>query len=226
MKIIVYVEGPSDGGALKRLLFRTIENARVQGVGLEFLPLGSKKNVIFKAAGRAINILQNSYSDDVFALPDLYPPNVGQPHTTSDELKGILIEQFHRRWVECHVDAVSLLPRFHTHCLKHDLEALVLAAEEGLKGHLRLRHTFPVRWVRPVENQNMSDPPKRVIERLFRAQGRHYVDTIDAPAVLARADVDTIAQRCPQCFGPFHRDLVSVASSAGSNQRKTKESLI
>jgi len=49
-------------------------------------------------------------------------------------------------------------------CLIHDLEVLLLAAEESLLADRQLPEPT---WIKPVEEQNHGNPPKRVAERLF-----------------------------------------------------------
>ena len=48
-----------------------------------------------------------------------------------------------------------------------------------------------------------EEPSKRVVERLFAERRQRYQDTLDAPLILGRCDYLEIADRCPQCFGPF-----------------------
>jgi len=66
---------------------------------------------------------------------------------------------------------------FRIHCLKHDLEALLLAAPETLRQRLKTTAALQGRWRRPVEDQNDQQPPKRIIEDLFdqyRKKARVY----------------------------------------------------
>jgi hypothetical protein len=60
-----------------------------------------------------------------------------------------------------------------------------------------------------VEEQNDEHPPKSVVEGLFRRYRPKpgYVDTIDAPWILERAELSAIEKACPQCFAPFVADL-------------------
>ena len=37
-----------------------------------------------------------------------------------------------------------------------------------------------------------------------------YVNTIDAPQLLAGVNPEEIAKRCPQAFGPFYRELTGL----------------
>jgi hypothetical protein len=85
----------------------------------------------------------------------------------------------------------------------HDLEVLLLAAEEQLMERCRLTAAG---WTKPVEQQNQDDPPKRVVQRLIP----HYEPGVDGPSILAGADYRVIASRCPNGFGRFVAFLESV----------------
>lgn len=212
MKVIIYVEGPSDRDSLSALLASLITQAAQGGCLIQFIPTEGKRPLMTKVPLRAVNILRNDRKARVFALPDLYPPNIVHPHSSYDQLKQALIDDFRNECNRLKVDSASLLGRFHVHCLKHDLEVLLLAAEEQLKRRLELQ-TFPtkIRWSKPVEDQDHQRPPKRVIEELFRHTKRRYIDTVDAPLILEGVDPFNIASKCPQCFKPFLNDLSKLA---------------
>lgn len=212
MRIIVYVEGPSDKAALELLLSPVIESKRQSGVTIEFFeaPNGDKKkSMVFKVPVRAANILRHSADTVVVALPDLYPKNKGLEHETTTQLQQGIVSAFRRALQHSNVDDMRLLDRFFVFCLKHDLEALVLAAEDALAGRLGKKQ-LKRSWVVPVEDQNHDRPPKVVVEELFMQEGRRYKETVDAPAVLSRVGYKEIAERCPQCFGPFVEFLEQV----------------
>jgi len=212
VKVIIYVEGPSDRDSLNALLESLITQAVQGGCLIQFIPMDGKRHVMTKVPRRAVNILRNDRDAHVFALPDLYPPNVGHPHSSCNELKQALGQTFRDECRRLNVEAARLVGRFHVHCLKHDLEALLLASEEQLKRYLGLDNLpARIRWIRPVEDQDHSRPPKRVIEDLFRYAKRRYIDTVHAPLILEGVDPYTLAQRCPQCFKPFFENLLALA---------------
>jgi hypothetical protein len=212
VKIIIYVEGPSDRDSLSTLLASLITQAVQGGCLIQFIPMEGKRPLLTKVPLRAVNILRNDRKARVFALPDLYPPDIVHPHSSYDQLKQVLIDDFRNECGRLKVDPIPLLGRFHVHCLKYDLEVLLLAAEEQLKRRLGLQ-TFPakIRWRKPVEDQDHQRPPKRVIEELFQHAKRRYIDTVDAPLILGGADPFNIASKCTQCFEPFLNDLLKLA---------------
>lgn len=201
-KVIVYVEGPSDRLAMEELLSDLLARLLTTGVAVDFVSTEGKKRLMFKTPTKAVNILRNDPQAVVAALPDLYPPNVTFTHTTFDELAQALRQEFERVLARKRLDDTRLHERFHVFCFKHDLEALVLAAEDQLASRLGVP-AVTYTWVKPVEDQDHKRPPKRVVEQVFRMYGDRYQDTIDAPLILGAARYSEIAAACPQCFKPF-----------------------
>lgn len=181
MKVIIYVEGPSDKTAMEALLRSLIERKLQQGVSIEFFitPEGDKKeSVLLKVPLKAINILRNDPHSIVIALPDLYPKNKAFSHETFQELERGVYKVFDENLQTKEIDDTSLKPRFKVFCFKHDLEALILAADEDvLKSRLSVT-TIVKDWIIPVENQNHDKPPRKVVERLFEKSNLIYKGTV------------------------------------------------
>ncbi len=196
MKAWVYVEGPSDVLALTALWRGWRERLRTVRNGIEVVHLVDKARFFQKLGSRAAEKLVANPDDIVVGLPDLYPnvPFESGPNRHADlaELQAVqrrLVEEglCRRNDVAQHTLA-SLLTRFYPAALKHDLEMLLLAATDELRGVLGTTQRLGG-WRRPVEDQNQAQPPKRIVEELFRtrsAERRAYRDTRDAPSVLGR----------------------------------------
>ncbi|MFZ3101733.1 MAG: DUF4276 family protein [Desulfitobacteriaceae bacterium] len=206
MRVIIYVEGISDKLAMEVLLRDLIIKKRLNGIDIGFFeaPPGDKKeSMINKVPSRAVNILRNGTEDIVIAIPDLYPKNKGFPHNTHEELTIGIENIFKKEWLrKVGLDDARVYERFRVFCFKHDLEALILAAHEALQERLDAQHLVPV-WKIPVEEQNGLNPPKYIVEKLFKDHGQRYREKIEAPLILGRADYQVIAERCNQCFKPF-----------------------
>ena len=205
MRVIIYLEGPSDKLALSVLLEPLVQRKLQQGVMIEFFetPDGDRKlSLLTKVPIKAVNILLNDPSAIVIAMPDLYPYNKGFPHETYPQLVEGLSARFEKA-LHSKTGTVNARDarRFKIFCLKHDLESLILASEESLK--VRLGGQLRVNWHKPVEDQNNTRPPKYVVEEMYRQHGEKYKDTVDAPLVLHGVDYQVIAERCQQCFKPF-----------------------
>lgn len=212
IEVFVYVEGPSDVGAMNELLKDLITLKLQQGVSIKFFeaPPGDKKaSVMRRVPERAVNILGFKPNALVVAMPDLYPFNKEIPHETASELQDVITAQFKAALRAKGLNDERYLERFKVFCFKHDLEALVLAAEEALA--LRLEtNKLKVTWRIPVEDQNNDTPPKRIVEALFAAHGQRYAETVDTPLILGMADYHAITEACPECFKPFVDFLESI----------------
>jgi len=212
-RVVVYVEGPSDKAAMEALLKPLLRQRRQQGIAIDFFdaPAGDrKKSLLLKIPHRAVNILCNQPATFVVTMPDLYPRNRGFPHKTYEELANGVLKNFRRAVQRKRIPNNGRLEeRFKVFCFKHDLEALVLASRDALR--IRLEATsLPITWTLPVENQNHDQPPKRVVEDLFRQHRQRYRDTVDAPLILSGSDYQGLAEACPQCFKPFVEFLSSI----------------
>lgn len=205
-KVIIYVEGPSDKLALTELLKPLVGKKIQQGVSIDFFetPAGDRKaSLLNKVPDKAVNILLNDPTAIVLAVPDLYPKNKGFPHTTYPELVHGLTANFdHSLQLKCQPVDERIKQRFKVFCFKHDLEALLLAAEESLQARFG-NAPLGVSWKKPVEDQNQNHPPKYVVEEIYQKHGQRYKDTVDAPLILCGVSYQLIAERCPQCFKPF-----------------------
>ncbi len=204
MRVIVYVEGPSDKLSMQALLRPLLVAKAQEGVAIDFFETteGDRKaSLLTKAPVRAANILAHDPEALVVIMPDLYPRNKAFAHETYTEMAEGIRERFEvlgrKGWA-----GGPLRERLYIFCFKHDLEALLLAADQELAGRLGISE-LQVSWRIPVEDQDLERPPKRVVEELFARWNKRYRDTVDAPAILARANYDDIAARCPQCFKPF-----------------------
>ena len=205
MKIIVYVEGPSDKLAMQALLQPLIEQKLNESISIEFFPAppgDAKASVLTKVPRKAVNILANDLDSIVIAMPDLYPKNKAFPHVSFIELRNGIMANFDQALNQKGINDQRVKNRFHVFCFKHDLEALLLAVPKALASHLGVA-SIDASWVLPVEDQDHDRPPKRIVEELYSSYGRRYRDTVDAPIVLGAADYQQVADNCSQCFRPF-----------------------
>lgn len=203
MTIVVFVEGSSDAGVLRVLLEPILKPKRV---GLVAIPLYGKPALLNDAPRRAAARLQANPQDLMIVLPDLYPMREyeGTPnqHRNPTELRELLEKRFASE-VRARRLPEEVRERFQVHCLKHDLEVLLLASQRQLFEHLRASPPTRPMW-RPVENQNDDRPPKRIVEKLFVQHKRtRYNDVLDAPQILKHALLKDLERECPQCFKPF-----------------------
>ena len=201
MKVWVFVEGEGDSRALSVLFEHWRQKLRQAGWGLPIIALDNKAQLLRKIGYRVAEKLYADPNDLAVGLPDLYPSRDYETtefkHHDIHELRQVQTRQvsnaLHRVYGLNRSSATPYLDRFCPSALKHDLEVLLLAAQTVLKSYLRTPDQLGT-WRHPVEEQDQDDPPKRVVERLFRVKlNRAYRDTRDAPAVLRGvSDLKTI----------------------------------
>ena len=203
MKVWIYVEGKSDRLGLRALWKNWLDQLRMAGHGIKIIPLGSKSHFFRKIGHRAARQLCDNNENIVVGLPDLYPNReyIGTKYEHMDlaqlmsvqtnEVSNALDSKFNINRPQIQ----QLLERFLPSALKHDLEMLLLAAQDQLRSYLGTSDRLG-NWRNPVEDQNQNHPPKRIVEELFRTKSRTrraYRDTIDASAVLLNVtDIKTI----------------------------------
>lgn len=216
MKVIVYVEGSSDRVAMDALLKPLIEQKQKEGIEISFpaqFRETGKSYLLIKVPRKAAIILPEEPGTTIVIMPDLYPKNEAFPHESVEELEAGILRNFNAALQNIDNERkIQLEDRFKVFCFKHDLEALILASEEGLRRQLGLSH-LEATWQKPVEDQDQEDPPKRIVERLFRENGKRYKSIIHARAIMEKSDYQEIARRCPQCFKPFVDFLTNLQMS-------------
>jgi hypothetical protein len=207
VKVVVYVEGAGDRLCLETLLAPLIRAKIATGVQVQFVEMtrGDRKTtLVTQVPLKAATAVLNDRNIIVVILPDLYPPNKGFPHTTCAQMEGGVRRLFRQSATDKRGWDDRLMDRFHVFCMIHDLEVLLLAAEEQMMAEAGLNST---KWHKPVEDQNHHTPPKRVVEQLVPG----YQPTVDGPRILAAADYRVIANRSPNGFGRFVAYLESVS---------------
>lgn len=214
MRVIIYVEGPSDKNAMEALLVNLIDQKIEEGVSIEFFQIkgsnndrggDAKKDLLLKVPIRAVDILYRTPNSIVIVLPDLYPRNKGFTHETFQQLKAGIMENFSQALQKKGIQDERLKERFKVFCFKYEMEALILAAESALLGKLgKLKFTSrDVTWTIPVEDQNHDRPPSEIVEQLFRDSGKGYNKKVDPQLILRKTSYQEIAEKCNQCFKPF-----------------------
>jgi hypothetical protein len=157
MKVLVYVEGPADQNALDKLLEPIVSEGRSRGVGIRLIPLRGKGHVLDNSPRKAADHLSEHPGDWVFALPDLYPMSAydgtRNAHQSFTELEQLLVNRFIARANKVRVTDAART-HFRVHCLKYDLEVLLLAASDALRQRLGTNEALRGRWRNPVEDQN------------------------------------------------------------------------
>ena len=203
MKVWVFVEGKSDEQALSALWSGWKRELGKKGWGIQLIRLGSKSKYFNKIGPRVVEKLVHDTRDLVVGLPDLYPnidyANTKYKHDNLEELRDVqtrLVKQKLEQEVR-RADFDSHIARFFASALKHDLEVLLLAASSQLQSRLKMQNR-PSGWQQPPENQNQDNPPKKIVEELFRRHLKQpYREIVDSYAILRDAGLREVAEQCP-----------------------------
>lgn len=220
MKVLVYVEGASDRDALRALLRSVLAEGQRRRVGIQFIHLRGKAEILDTSAGKAARHLAEHPEDWVVALPDLYPmaryDGTPNEHKSFADLERLLMERFARE-ARRHRVTAQAQAHFRVHCLKHDLEVLLLASPDQLRQRLGTDHALG-QWRSPVEDQNDQQPPKRIVEALFKKYRPKpgYVETVDAPWILERVSLEAVVAKCPQRIALFVAELQRIVAAGGA----------
>lgn len=211
MRVEIYVEGLSDKLAMEVLLKTLIDHKLQHGINIRFFPVkgknndkggDAKKDLLTKIPTKAVDIIRDKPDSIVVVIPDLYPKNKGFKHETIQELENGIFDNFNQVLQSKGINDYRLRDRFKVFCFKHDLEALILAAESELRTVLGVDSLRRI-WTIPVEEQNHNVPPRDIVEKIFRECGKKYDGRLDAPKILANARYQDIAELCPQAFKAF-----------------------
>jgi hypothetical protein len=211
VKVLVYVEGPGDKIALGALCRMVIDQGSKSRVGISFHSMNGKSEILKELGLKAANHLKSNPEDYIFALPDLYPmaeyDGTEVAHRSFEQLKAHLTGRFLKAADRFGLpDAVR--SHYRVHCLKHDLEVLLLGTPDVLRQRLKTEDGLEKKWRKPVEDQNDKDPPKMVVKGLFKKYRKQPYDAkIDAPWILERASTRDLCTACPQNFRPFFTEL-------------------
>lgn len=210
MKVVVYVEGTSDKSGLQALLKPIIGEASRRKIGISFSPQEGKAAILDSVPGTAARHLLKHREDWVFALPDLYPMAY-YGHGSFAEMSRSLRDRFREHAAQIQLPEADHR-RFRVHCLKHDLESLILAAPDVLRRRLGTQDALRGAWRQPVEDQNDRKPPKYVVQELFKKyRKKPGYEPSDTTWILSKARLEEVEAACPQHFAPFLRELRAIA---------------
>jgi hypothetical protein len=194
MKVWVFVEGESDRIALNTLWASWQAELGKKHWVMQIHPLDDKSRYFRKIGHHAAEKIVNNDHDLVVGLPDLYPnaeySHTEYKHADLPELKAVrtrlVRDALQTVFLLSPAKAQATLARFFPSALKHDLEALLLAAVDELRQTLGTEETLG-KWRHPVEDQNQQKPPKYVVKELFLTKKDCcYRDTRHAKVVLEK----------------------------------------
>lgn len=186
MKFVLFVEGETERKSLPNFLKQWLDPQLRSPVGIKIVLLNGWSNLSQRLVQAE---LRQPQSDDVIAglgLLDMHGPTY-PAHTTS------LSDRY--RWKVQQIEQEVNHPKFRMFLAVHETEAWLLS-QPGL---------FPreigeaiARERRQPEAVNFNEPPKLLLDRLYRKHiNRTYKKTVNGPDLFSRLDPSIAYDACP-----------------------------
>ncbi|MBN2290382.1 MAG: DUF4276 family protein [Candidatus Glassbacteria bacterium] len=202
-RIIVLCEGETEVIAVREFIKRKWEENGLRSVGLIPIDLRGQLGNLHDKAER---FCRDEKNIAVFTLVDLH------------EFKGVDLRGFGpltekigaaKKWLKNDFET-RVLEKFHPHLAVHETEAWILADGEALANRLRNRGIRPRRNAEKIDDQN---PPKKILDELFKKYRKHeYRVLIDGAPLFKKMDFTRVYGSCPN-FREFYEDLKSAAQA-------------
>lgn len=188
MKFVLFVEGYTER-ALPEFLKRWLDRLTLP-VGIRTVRFNGWRHYEDEIAKKVALNLSGKAGEDVIAgigLLDLYGPTFYPPH------KKTVVER--AAWARTHLETRAGHPRFRQYFAIHEVEAWLLADPNILPEVVRT--ALPGRAAQP-ETVNFSEPPSRLLGRLYRSKlNQPYKKVIDGANLFHDLVPDVAHAKCP-----------------------------
>jgi hypothetical protein len=190
MKLVLFVEGHTERGALPGFFKRWLDPQLTQPIGIKTVRFEGWRDYYDEIGKKVhLNLSGKAGADVVGAvgLLDLYGPTFYPKDVT------VAAERY--AWAKTHLETKVNHPRFLQHFAVHETEAWLLSNPPLLPKEVRA--ALPGRCAHP-ETVNFDEPPAKLLERLHRDKlGRTYKKVTDGANLFARLDPDVARNKCP-----------------------------
>jgi Domain of unknown function (DUF4276) len=208
MKIVLFVEGHTEKGAVPGFFKRWLDPQLPQPIGIKTVRFEGWRNYYDEIGKKVYLNLSGKVGADVvgaIGLLDLYGPTFyPKPVSTAAERYA---------WAKAHIEAKVAHPRFRQHFAAHETEAWLLSDPALLPKEVRA--ALPGRCAQP-ETVNFDEPPAKLLERLHRDKlGRSYKKITDGANLFGKLDPAAAQGKCPW-LGRLLDDMLSLARGAAS----------
>jgi len=204
MRFVIFAEGYTEQ-FLPAFFKRWLDPQLARPVGFHVVKFNGWSQLVAEAAVRAHQYFVGQESLDVIAvigLLDLYGPDFYPVHRRS-------VAERHE-WAVHHLNQKVNHPKFRMHFAVHEVEAWLLAHPEIMPRNVSVK--LPKR---PPETVNFDEPPSRLLDRLFHANGgTGYHKVRGGRKFFARLDPSIAATKCPH-LDALLNDMLSMAKAAG-----------
>ncbi|WP_428565835.1 MAG: DUF4276 family protein [Solidesulfovibrio sp. DCME] len=203
MKIILIVEGDTEKEVLPGFLQRWLAGKVDPLPAIKAVNTRGCDNHIKECATKARLHLAAPDVLAVFGLLDLHGPKNIPANCTSIKDKCDHL----RQRLETEVGS----PKFKQHFAVHELEAWLLSDPDIFP--LEVKRALPAKTTRP-ESVNSTEPPKQLLERLYRDKTRReYKNRTDGSVLFSKLDPEVARAKCP-ALAALLTDLLAVAQQS------------
>ncbi len=204
MKFVLFVEGHTEK-SLSHFLKRWLDPRLPKPVGIQVVRFDGWGNYAKEIAKKVELHLSGRSGEQIIGavgLLDLYGPDFYPAQEREANARY--------RWAKQHFEGLVAHPKFRQHFAVHEVEAWLLA-DHGLSPNEVLR-ALPPRCGQP-EQINFSEPPKRLLNRLFHEKlHRNYKEVTDGTNLFQRLKPETVYEKCPY-FKLLLDDMLKLASA-------------
>lgn len=213
MKFVLFVEGHTEKKALPQFLKRWLDPWLLEPVGIKIVKFSGCGDYFKEMPKRAILHLNGPEREDIvgaIGLLDLYGPTFYPGNkTTADQRYD---------WAKKDLEAKVAHPKFRQHFAVHECEAWLLSNLDGFPRELKTG--FPGRCGQP-EQVNFDEPPKKLLQRLYRDRLRtSYKEIIHGAELFAGLDPIVAYDKCPR-FRAMLNEMLIMAEAAGLRRPAT-----
>ncbi len=207
MKFLLFVEGHTEKKALPEFLKRWLDPRLSQRVGIQIVRFDGWAEYVKDVSKKARLHLNGPKREDIIAvigLLDLYGP------TFYPESKETAKERY--LWAKGDIEGKVGHAKFRHHFAVHECEAWLLSVPDAFPAGVK--KSLPPKCAQP-EQVNFNEPPKKLLERLYREKTEgSYKPVTHGAELFGELDPDVAYQKCPYLRAMLE-DMVVLAEGAG-----------
>lgn len=202
MNFALFVEGPTER-AIPAFLKRWLDSRLSRPVGVKPVSFQGSGEYLKSFSQRAKRDLDSGGLIAVIGLLDLYGAPLPFPPNSTTDAKYT--------WAKTDLENRVGHARFRQHFAVHETEAWLLS-EPGIFPAI-IRDRLESSANRP-ESVNFLQPPAKLLQQVYRANGREYKKVVDGSALFSKLDPSRAYERCPH-LRMLLDDMLSLAKAAG-----------
>lgn len=207
MKFVLFVEGHTEKKSLPDFLKRWLDPRLARPVGIKIVRFDGWSDYVKSTPKKALLYLNGPDRDDIVAvvgLLDLYGP------TFYPEDKTTATQRY--QWAKQDMETKVGHPKFHQFFAVHECEAWLLSHPDSFPDEVR--KNLPGKCSEP-ERVNFDEPPKKLLQRLYRDKLRGtYKEVTHGAELFAELNPDLAHSKCPQ-LRTMLNEMLSLAQAVG-----------